>query len=45
MSMTCAICGGALGRELLVITQPDRFERHVGIGEQGYRRGWVECTQ
>jgi SAM-dependent methyltransferase len=43
MRIACAICGGALGRELLVITQPDRFERHVGIAEGGYRRAWVEC--
>jgi len=41
----CAICGGALERELLAITQPDRFERHVGVSEQGYRRVWVECSE
>jgi len=39
----CAICGGALGRELLRITVPDRFERHVGIAAEGYARSWVEC--
>jgi SAM-dependent methyltransferase len=42
---TCAICGGVLGRELLRITEPDRFERHVGIQAAGYARSWVECGQ
>jgi hypothetical protein len=40
----CAICGGALGQELLVITKPDRFELYAGVEEQGYRRAWVECS-
>ena len=40
----CAICGAPLGRELLRIAQPDRFERHVGIGAQGYDRRWIECS-
>lgn len=40
----CAICGGALEREVLRITQPDRFECHVGIAKQGYTRSWVECS-
>jgi SAM-dependent methyltransferase len=39
----CAICGGSLARELLRITEPDRFERHVGIPQQGYVRRWMEC--
>jgi SAM-dependent methyltransferase len=43
--MTCAICSGALGRELLRITVPDRFERHVGIAAEGYSRSWVECAR
>ena len=45
MNESCAICGGALGRELLVITKPDRFERELGIADEGYRRAWVECMQ
>ena len=43
MAERCAICGGALGRELLRITVPDRFERHVGIAAEGYARSWVAC--
>lgn len=43
MAERCAICGAALGRELLRITVPDRFERHVGIAAEGYARSWVEC--
>ena len=43
-SFTCSICGGRLGHELLQITMPDRFERHVGIGSEGYVRRWVECS-
>ena len=41
----CAICGGRLDRELLRITEPDRFERHVGIHRDGYERSWVECAR
>ena len=40
----CAICEGALDRELLHIAQPDRFERHLGIAPVGYARTWVECS-
>lgn len=40
---TCAVCGGALARELLRISEPDRFERHVGISKNGYARHWIEC--
>lgn len=43
-SLTCSICGSRLGRELLQITMPDRFERHVGIGSGGYVRRWIECN-
>lgn len=39
----CTICGGPLVRELLTITEPDRFERHLGVPGEGYRRIWVEC--
>jgi 2-polyprenyl-3-methyl-5-hydroxy-6-metoxy-1,4-benzoquinol methylase len=39
----CAICGGSLVRELLAITEPDRFERHLGVEGEGYRRLWLEC--
>lgn len=39
----CAVCGGSLGCELLRVTRPDRFERHVGVAEAGYSRAWVEC--
>jgi len=28
-----------------VITTPDRFERHIGISEYGYRREWVACDR
>src|SRR5579871_6313657 len=44
MSEACAVCGGVLARELLRITEPDRFERHVGIAAGGYSRSWVECS-
>lgn len=40
----CAICGGLLGRILLTIDQPDRFERRCGIGPEGYQRSWTECA-
>lgn len=41
----CAICGGKLGRVLREITEPDRFEKHVGISSVGYRRAWVACDR
>lgn len=44
MSRVCAICGGLLVRELLAITKPDRFERHLGVEQVGYRRSWMECA-
>jgi SAM-dependent methyltransferase len=40
----CAICNGALDRELLRISEPDRFERHLGIAREGYVRTWMECS-
>lgn len=40
----CAVCDSALDRVLLRITQPDRFERHLGIAAAGYARTWVECS-
>lgn len=39
----CAVCGGTLGHVLLVVREPDRFERRCGIDSEGYRREWVEC--
>ncbi len=43
-ALRCAVCGAPLAHELLRISQPDRFERHVGIAAQGYDRRWVECS-
>lgn len=40
----CAICESALDRELLRISEPDRFERHLGIARDGYLRTWIECS-
>lgn len=40
---SCSVCGGRLGAELLRVTEPDRFERHLGISSLGYERSWVEC--
>lgn len=37
------ICGGALDRSLLEITEPDRFEKHCGVSETHYIRRWMEC--
>jgi 2-polyprenyl-3-methyl-5-hydroxy-6-metoxy-1,4-benzoquinol methylase len=42
--VSCAICGANLGRELLRITEPDRFERYAGVSGSDYARSWVECT-
>lgn len=40
----CAICSGNKGCEILHIAQPDRFERSIGVSEEGYQRSWVECS-
>ena len=42
--LRCSVCGAGLARELLRIPGPDRFERHVGIGDEDYERVWVECS-
>lgn len=39
----CAICTGSTGREILRISQPDRFEQSIGVGAHGYQRRWIEC--
>lgn len=39
----CSICDGLTAELALVITAPDRFERHAGVGEEGYRREWWVC--
>lgn len=39
----CKICGGELKAVLLRHSKPDRFEKHVGISEEGYLREWYEC--
>ena len=41
----CTVCGGRVDKILLKITEPDRFERHVGIGSGGYQRFWMECVK
>ena len=39
----CLLCGGRLGAAVLVHTEPDRFERAVGVSANGYRRAWRRC--
>jgi len=41
---SCPLCSAPLGGTLLVISEPDRFERAGGVSEAGYRRVWRECT-
>ena len=40
----CAICTGSTGREILRISQPDRFEQSIGVSAHGYQRCWIECS-
>lgn len=40
----CPICGAKLGKVLLTIKNPDRFESFAGIASAGYKRKWVECA-
>ena len=44
-TISCSICGGTLGRSLVEILQPDRFERHAGVSEVRYVRRWLECLK
>ncbi len=39
----CPLCDTLLGRTVVELTAPDRYERAAGIGEADYRRRWVEC--
>jgi hypothetical protein len=43
LNCPCAICGGDLVAVRLTHSEPDRFEKHVGIGSAEYRRDWIEC--
>ena len=42
---SCTICAGQDARELMLIKEPDRFEKSIGVGPDGYMRRWVECHQ
>ncbi len=42
-ALACHLCHGPLGRTVVELTAPDRYERAAGIGEENYRRRWVEC--
>jgi SAM-dependent methyltransferase len=42
-SFKCTICSSKNGRDVLTINHPDRFERSIGISNEGYLRSWVEC--
>lgn len=44
MNELCSICKGVLEEGLLTISDPDRFERHIGISSAGYCRVWVTCS-
>lgn len=39
----CDVCCGQVFHELLLINEPDRFERSVGIESTGYNRRWMTC--
>jgi SAM-dependent methyltransferase len=39
----CCLCGEKLGRVVVELSRPDKYERAAGISENNYRRQWVEC--
>jgi SAM-dependent methyltransferase len=41
----CALCKGGVGRQLLHIDMPDRFEQSIGIELKGYSRYWIDCRK
>jgi len=45
MRKSCSLCGGELGPTLKEINKPDRFELHIGIKADNYRRFWILCNQ
>lgn len=43
VARTCPLCQGRLGRVVVEIHEPDRFEKAAGISSVDYLRRWVEC--
>ena len=41
----CAICTGVRGERVLEHSEPDRFEKSVGVKADGYHRYWVQCER
>lgn len=39
----CYLCDSNLGKALLTIPSPDRFEQHLGIEGENFQRSWVSC--
>ena len=45
LSFKCNVCGSTTGKEVLTIHKPDRFEKALGVKENGYKRQWMICEQ
>jgi SAM-dependent methyltransferase len=43
-AIKCPLCESTQGETVLIISEPDRFERAAGISAENYERQWVECT-
>jgi len=39
----CLLCHSKRYNELLAFSEPDAYERAVGVGDEGYKRQWVKC--
>jgi hypothetical protein len=39
----CLICGGQEAEQVLAFSEPDVYEKAVGLGTAGYFRRWVRC--
>ncbi len=40
----CLICGSAEREAILTFTEPDQYERAVGVTGEGYFRSWERCV-
>ena len=45
MSIPCVVCNEEEGTVVLEYTEPDIYEKKVGITSEGYWRNWICCSQ
>lgn len=43
-NQSCMLCGAEEYETICSYTEPDKYERAVGIALEGYKRKWVQCA-